>query len=269
MSSKEDKTYSWDSADYAKHSAPQFEWARELIAKLRLRGDESILDIGAGDGKVTALLAKSVPHGSVTGIDRSPDMLAMARRTFLTGDLTNLKFVEIDARKIVFRSRFDIAFSNATLHWIPDHGAILRGVKQCLKKGGRLLFQMGGRGNANELFKVSEELFAQVRWKSFFDHFHFPFFFYTPDEYRSWLAEAGLKAERVELVPKDLTQRDRESLIGWIRPTWLPYTERLPPDLRDPFLAEIVDTYLRDHPSPGEGPIHVKMVRLEVEATNP
>jgi trans-aconitate 2-methyltransferase len=268
MSSVVDGTYRWDSEDYAKHSAPQFEWARELIVKLRLQGDESILDIGSGDGKVTALLAKSAPRGHVIGIDNSPDMLAMARRTFFAGDLPNLTFMETDARNIRFQDGFDIAFSNATLHWIQDHRAILTGVKKCLKKGGRLLFQMGGRGNARELFEISEELFAQDRWKSFFAHFNFPYFFYSPEEYRPWLAESGLTADRVELIPKDMTQRDREGLIGWMRSTWLPYTERLPLDLRGPFIAEIANAYLRDHPAHCDGMIHVKMARLEVEAAN-
>ncbi|HCB49502.1 MAG TPA: SAM-dependent methyltransferase, partial [Chloroflexi bacterium] len=57
--------YKWDPADYAAHSIGQFTWAQELIAKLNLGGDESILDLGCGDGKVTALLANRVPDGSV------------------------------------------------------------------------------------------------------------------------------------------------------------------------------------------------------------
>ena len=53
-------TAKWDAADYAKHSTEQQRWARELIAKLRLRGHERVLDIGCGDGKVTAELAAAV-----------------------------------------------------------------------------------------------------------------------------------------------------------------------------------------------------------------
>ena len=79
----------------------------------------------------------------------------------------------------------------------------------------------------------------------------------------------GLKTERVELIPKDMTQRGGESLIGWIWSTWLPYTGPSPPNLQEPFVAEIVDTHLRDYSSNGDGTIHLKMVRLEVEATNP
>lgn len=259
------KGYRWDSADYAKNSAAQLEWARELIAKLRLVGNESVLDLGCGDGRVTNLLAEGVPHGNVTGIDSSPDMIALAERSF---PRRNLRFVEMDAQAIAFQDSFDVMFSSAALHWVKNHRAILRGVKQCLKAGGRLLFQMGGRGNAQDILAVFDELFTQDRWKPYFADFEFPYGFYGPDEYKAWLAEAGLTTTRVELIPKDMAQPDRERLAGWIRTTWLPYTQRLPEGLREPFIAAVIDTYVRDHSPGADGTIHVKMVRLEVEATN-
>jgi SAM-dependent methyltransferase len=64
-------SYQWDAADYASHSGAQQQWARELTARLALSGREDILDIGCGDGKVTAELATLVPEGSVTGVDSS------------------------------------------------------------------------------------------------------------------------------------------------------------------------------------------------------
>ena len=57
-------------------------WARELIARLNLRGDEHILDVGCGDGKVTAEIARAVPRGSATGIDASAEMIGFAQKTF-------------------------------------------------------------------------------------------------------------------------------------------------------------------------------------------
>ena len=72
----------WNAADYAANSAVQQSWARELIAKLHLRGDEHILDVGCGDGKVTAELARAVPRGSVTGTDASAEMIAFAKKLF-------------------------------------------------------------------------------------------------------------------------------------------------------------------------------------------
>src|ERR1043166_5653513 len=67
--------HKWDPEDYAKHSSAQLAWARELIARLKLRGDESVLDIGCGDGKVTAELAAALPRGHVAGLDGSQEMI--------------------------------------------------------------------------------------------------------------------------------------------------------------------------------------------------
>ncbi len=67
--------HKWNPAEYAWHSAAQLAWARELIARLRLRGDESVLDIGSGDGKVTAEIAAGLPRGRVVGLDESPEMI--------------------------------------------------------------------------------------------------------------------------------------------------------------------------------------------------
>ena len=68
----------WDAHDYVAHSAAQQVWARELIAKLQLRGDEAVLDIGCGDGRATVLIAERLPDGSVLGVDKSPSMIALA-----------------------------------------------------------------------------------------------------------------------------------------------------------------------------------------------
>ena len=64
-----------------------------------------------------------------------------------------------------------------------------------------------------------------------------PYWFYGPEEYQAWLAEAGLAARRVELQTKDMTYADRTGLEGWIRTTWHPYTHRVPPQRRDEFIA--------------------------------
>jgi trans-aconitate methyltransferase len=63
-----------------------------------------------------------------------------------------------------------------------------------------------------------------------------------------------------------MRQKGREGLLGWVRTTWMPYTERLPEGMRETFLAQAVDTYLADHPLTPQGDAVVRMVRLEVEA---
>jgi trans-aconitate 2-methyltransferase len=260
------ETYQWDSEDYSKHSAAQFEWAQELIDKLNLQGDEEVLDIGCGEGKVSAAIAARLPRGIVLGIDSSSEMIDQARRAHSHSRYRNLSFIQMDAREIRLRSEYDVVFSNAALHWITDHRPILSGVRQVLRKTGRALFQMGGKGNASEIIAVLNELLSRDEWGKFFVGFPFPYGFFGEEEYRHLLLDAGLVPLRVELLQKDMKQDGREGLISWIRTTWLPYTTLVPEDLRSRFIEEIADAYLSLHPLDNQGRAHVAMVRLEVEA---
>ena len=77
------KNYAWDAKDYAKNSSNQLQWAKELIPKLKLQGNEVLLDIGCGDGKITAELSKCLPQGRAAGVDSSAQMIKLAQSTFL------------------------------------------------------------------------------------------------------------------------------------------------------------------------------------------
>jgi trans-aconitate methyltransferase len=257
--------YRWNADEYARSSSAQLGWALELIDTLGLRGDESVLDIGCGDGKVTAELARRVPRGSVTGVDSSRDMIRCARAAWPAALHPGLTFQIADARSLRFDNRFDVAFSNAALHWVNDQRAVLTGVARALRPSGRLLFQMGGRGNGAGIFSVAAELVDSPAWRSCFRGFPFPWCFSGPDEYGPWCAEAGLRAIRIELLPRTMRQNGAEGLAAWIRTTWMPYTARVPEARRESFISEVVNLYLSRHPL-AEGRAAVDMVRLEVEA---
>jgi trans-aconitate 2-methyltransferase len=298
----------WNAADYAANSAAQQIWARELIAQLHLRGDERIIDVGCGDGKVTAELARAVPKGSVTGIDASPEMIRFARKTFPPGKHPNLKFQVMDAREITFavlsapsppqkeeragarrptisnskprsptlsplgqgegeeNARFDIVFSSSVLHWVDDHPAFLRGAAACLHPGGRLVVSCGGKGNAQDVFVALRPEMRLKQWCKFFRKLPKPYFFHSPADYERWLPRFGFKTHRVKLTPKDAVYQGRDRFAAWFRTTWLPYTQRVPEDLREEFTAGVVDRYLAKHPPDAKGCVHVRMVRLEIDA---
>lgn len=256
----------WNADDYARHSSAQQEWAEELIAKLSLKGNETLLDIGCGEGKITARIARDLQKGKVLGIDMSGDMIRLAGKQFPPSDYPNLSFMQMDARHIRLTERFDIAFSNAVLHWIEDQPAVLRGLHACLKPGGKLMFQMGGRGNAGEVFDLIQKIIKQSEWNAYYEDFTTPYYFYGPEEYRAWLTDSGFDVKRAELIPKDMQHHGKEGIKGWLRTTWFPYTDRLPAELKDVFLDEVIKSYTTIYPLDDLGNTHVRMVRLEVEA---
>jgi trans-aconitate methyltransferase len=183
----------------------------ELIERLAPRQGESVLDIGCGDGRVSAELARRTPGGRVVGVDSSPEMIEKARASFPPDIHRNISFEIMDARSLAFQDSFDAAFSNAALHWVKDHPTVLRGTARALKRGGRLLFQMGGRGNGEAVFEVAQAMIAEDRWRQYFEGF-----------------------------------------AGWIRTTWMPYTQRVPEHLREPFIREAAARYAARHPMEAE-----------------
>ena len=256
----------WDPEVYAKSSAAQQRWAQELLSKISIRRNERILDIGCGDGKVTAEIARLVPKGSVLGIDNSVEMINFAQSKFHPTSWPNLTFQYGDASNLQFEDEFDLVLSFACLHWVTDHRPVLEGIKRCLKQGGKALMQFGGRDNAAAIFKVVDEIISEERWSGYFEGFKFPYGFFGPDEYMIWLDRAGLNASRVELAQKDMAQNGRDGLASWFKSTWLPYIEKVPEDLREDFIYEVVDRYVLEHPLDSDGAVYVGMVRLEVEA---
>jgi trans-aconitate 2-methyltransferase len=270
----------WNAADYAANSVVQQTWARELIARLKLRGDEHILDVGCGDGKVTAEIARAVPRGFVTGIDASAEMIGFARKAFPPSQISNLKFQICDARRIGGRDAksqsgdagvaatriFDLIFSNAALHWVDDHPSILRGMAAVSKPGGRLIVSCGGKSNAQDVFVALRPEMRLKRWREFFRRIPKPYFFYSPADYERWLPKFGFKINTLKLAPKDATYAGADGFAAWLRTTWLPYVQRVPEDQREEFIAAVTQRYVAKHPQDAAGQVHIRMVRLEIDA---
>jgi trans-aconitate methyltransferase len=257
--------HAWNPEDYHRHSSAQQTWAHELIGKLALAGDEQVLDLGCGEGKVTAEIAARLPSGSVLGLDLSRDMIAFARERFPSKQYQNLRFVEGDMLDLPFDREFDAVFSNAALHWVVDHGRVFSGIAHALRPGGRVLLQMGGKGNAAPVLALADTMLEEEPWKDLFDGPLPRYAFYGPEEERKHLVAAGLAPVRVELIDKRMTFNELEGFAGWIRTTWLLYLDRLPEEARPAFIAKLASRYVERYPSP-DGRVHVPMVRLEVEA---
>lgn len=255
----------WDASAYREHSTGQYAWADELIRSLELGGGESILDIGCGDGKVTARIAGCVPKGSVVGIDSSPAMIELSSSTYPKAEYPNLDFRLLDAEALDYTNAFDVVFSNAVLHWVSNHEAVLEGIYRALKPGGKMLLQMGGEGNAREILGVMEHFMQRGEWRSYFEGFRFPYTFHSADTYQRLMAKAGYSTGKAVLIAKDMVHPGIEAFKGWIETTWFPYINRVPVIHRREFVDRFVSEYLQRFPEDEKG-IHVGMIRLEAEA---
>jgi len=260
----------WNAADYAANSVVQQTWARELIAGLNLRGGENILDVGCGDGKITAEIARHLPNGFIAGADASAEMISFAKKTFPAKKFLNLRFQICDAREISpkkFKQKFDVVFSNAALHWVDDHENFLRGAASVLKSGGRLVISCGGKGNAHDVFVALRPEMRLKRWREFFRKIPTPYFFYAPGDYEKWLPKVNFKINSLKLAPKDATYPGADGFAAWLRTTWIPYVQRVPENRREDFITAVTQRYVARFPPDADGKVHVKMVRLEIDAT--
>lgn len=235
-----------------------------MHGKLRLRGDETVVDIGCGDGRLTARLARRLPRGRVVGLDASQTMVEHARATW--GDVPGLEFRRADASSFRLEFTADVLVSNAVLHWVADLGPVFHACRRVLKPGGRILFQMGGAGNVARLEGVAQQVLAREPWKEWFPQ-GMPrvWTMHAPEEALRELEVAGLAPLRVELLERDMVHADADAMLGWMRTTWFLVVAPVPETLRERLLVEIRDAYLEEYPPDAEGRTHVRMVRLEVE----
>jgi len=263
---KQDPGYLWNPDIYHESSSAQEKWAHEIISKISLQEKDRILDLGSGDGKITAYLSGLVPEGEVVGLDSSLEMVNFARDHYPPSIYPNLSFIQGDMQKIKSDKLFDIIFSNAALHWVKDHVSVLKGIQKILKSGGSIMIQCGGEGNAKDFFDIALPLIQKDPWSPYFKNFVTPYYFYSDIMYKKWLIDSGLVPVRVELLPKDMEQTGREGIISWIQSTWLPFTQPLPASLKEKFISALADLYLQNHPPDSRGIVHVQMVRLEVQA---
>ena len=139
----------WDAELYDAKHAFVWEKARGLLDWLAPGNGERILDLGCGTGQLAAEIAARGAH--VTGVDRSPEMVAEARKKFPA-----LRFVVGDARALPFGEAFDAVFSNAALHWIPEALPVVQGISRALKPGGRFVAEFGGKGNVESVVAAME-----------------------------------------------------------------------------------------------------------------
>ena len=218
-------THEFDGKKYEKASAHQKEWGTKLITELDLRGTERILDLGCGDGALSAQIADLVPNGEVVGIDASRGMIEAARSKVRE----NLRFVLMDINELNYVEQFDVVFSNATLHWVKDHQRLLRGVVRALVKGGRLRFNFAGEGNCSHFFSVVREAMSAQEFAVHFAGFDWPWYMPSVKEYSALMGAGGMDEGRVWGENADPYFADAEEMIKWIdQPSLVPFLAHVP-----------------------------------------
>jgi trans-aconitate 2-methyltransferase len=133
----------WDPTCYLRFGAQRLRPAAELVARVPLAAPDSIVDLGCGPGNATRLLADRWPRAAIVGVDRSSEMLAQARASG-----PDAAWIEADLSDWTPDRRFDLIYSNATLHWLDHHELLFPCLMSFLRPGGVLAVQMPRNSSA-------------------------------------------------------------------------------------------------------------------------
>lgn len=252
-------TVDWNAESYHRVSEPQLCWGLEVLADLKLSGDETVVDAGCGTGRLTAHLLDRLPRGRVIALDTSEAMLDRARAE-LKRFGPRVEVHRADLGNLVLQLQADVVFSTATFHWVADHDALFRGVARLLKPGGRLHAQYGGLGNLQNFLTLTRELAETPPYAAFLSGFDSPTHFADPAAELTRLAAAGFVGARSWLKPAPTPFKTADDFRTFIAVVVLRHPlARLPDSLRGRFLDDVTA-----RSAPGHS---LDYVRLEVRAT--
>ena len=192
----------WDAVRYARISGLQQAMAAEVLSLLDLEKRKRVLDVGCGNGKVTAEIASRTPQAAVMGVDSSEEMIAFASSHFDPQVRPNLRFQIADARALPFRDEFDLVVSLNALHWIREQDQALRSIRAALKSDGLAQLRLVPAGKRKSLENVIEETRLSSNWSRYFQGFSDPYLHLTPEQYGALAERNGFRVCRIHTEDK-------------------------------------------------------------------
>jgi len=227
---------SWNPAAYADNASFVPALGAGVLEWLAPQAGERILDLGCGDGQLTAKIAAA--GAQVTGVDASAAMVDAARGRGIDALVCN-------AESLSFEAEFDAVFSNAALHWVRNQDAMLVGVRRALRSGGRFVAEMGGQGNIASI----QVALAAVLARHGLAGDSAPVNYYpTPSAYRARLERHGFTVQDIQLIPRP-TPLPASGMHAWLWTFRKGVIEALPQDLQSAVVEETVallEPFLRD-----------------------
>jgi trans-aconitate methyltransferase len=218
----------WDAALYQDQHSFVWRYGANLLESLNPQPGERLLDIGCGTGQLTAEIARS--GATVTGLDKSAEMLAEARKNY-----PDLAFVLGDAASFHFPEPFDAVFSNAALHWVKNAEGAVSSIARALRPGGRFVAEFGGKGNnASVRAALSAVLGPGADEQS-------PWYYPSIGEYAPILEHHGFEVRAANLFDRPTPLEGEDGMENWLRMFTGSYWRHLPPDRADGVVRQLVD----------------------------
>lgn len=265
----------WDGNDYKSNAQLQIRWVDKFFFEnYKFRGDEYVLDIGCGDGRISNQIADYIPKGKVIGFDKSSSMIETSLKSF--GFKKNLVFFVGDAedqtlyKKHFNQSQFDLVVSFSVLHWVKNQKSVLDGVYHVLKKGGKFYIIICSKGG-DPIQEIADQLITHKQeYVDLFKDFKDPISRYTVGEYSKILRGSNFYSFDIKETKKEDKFMNREDLVKQIK-SWLPHYHYLKEKkgglISDKYINDIIDLYLIRYPPLKNGTIVLHDNYLEISVT--
>jgi trans-aconitate 2-methyltransferase len=248
----------WDPQQYDRFKAERRQPFRDLVALVHKRPGMRVVDLGSGTGETTRELHEVLAAAETVGLERSAAMLgehaAEGNLTFRAGDIS--AFDDVRA--------WDLVFSNAALHWVPDHPALFARLATALRPDGQLAVQVPANHDEAPR-RVAVAVGGEEPFRSALGGWQPPVHVLTVDAYARLLYALGFREQHVRLQVYPHVLASREDVVEWVKGTTLtPWRERLAPELYDAFLRRYAERLAAELPD--ERPFFFPFQRILLRA---
>ncbi len=247
----------WDPQQYLQFEHERTQPSIDIVARSPLEDPKTIIDIGCGPGNSTQILRKRWPRADIVGLDKSEKMIEQARtdhpgQTWIIGDASTLET----------ERRFDIVFSNAVIHWIPDHHRLIPRLFHIVRKDGIFAIQVPANYES-PLYKIILNVARSSKWSAFTSGSGELIAYHTAEYYYDQLISLTQDIALWETTYYHIL-KSHQDLVAWYKSTAMkPFLERLPTDdNRKEFEQAVLTECKEQYPSQSDGRILYPFKRL-------
>jgi trans-aconitate 2-methyltransferase len=234
----------------------------KIIESGVFRDSKKVLDVGCGDGKLTAFFASNLPHAHIVGCDVSPSMIEYALGHYVG---PNLNFIVKNAENLDFEDQFDTVVSFNCLHWIKNQKRAIEQISNILKPNGKIFLVATPNSSNNDFKTICRDIILSFRWIFYFIGFQSVHSFHTETEYGEILTSCGFLIDKIETKQTEMVFRDENELEPFLKAVLTPL-QHLNPIYHSAFLADFyqgLDRLGRIYP---DGSIHLFFDQIELQA---